>query len=368
MIATARLVAVRQGQVIWSSRFEQSGSALSALREQVAARLVGGLRCSFGGLENERSKAAPDDIGQLMAICQGFEENESGAVVAARARQLTLARPDLGVAWAMLALIQGDMVGQGHAEFQEQAVFNSRRADMIAPGTIVAWLARAAASGEGPTGPAALPILDDALRSHPASPSLQSVRSVVLFNLGYVQASVADSLESLANESSSFGNHDIAVRRLAAAGRTQEALRLQAENERLWPGHPQVIANRTNVFGDGADRHQADLATIAENERAFAAKPYVAFTLARLHERTGDRRAALAWLARAPVRNTLQQSSQLFWPDAAGLRAEPSFFRKMADLGLVRWWLARRKWPDFCADPGLKYDCAAEARRLQLAN
>jgi hypothetical protein len=36
----------------------------------------------------------------------------------------------------------------------------------------------------------------------------------------------------------------------------------------------------------------------------------------------------------------------------------------MADLGLVSWWVKRRQWPDFCSEPGLKYDCAAEAAKL----
>lgn len=363
MVADARLISVRQGQVIWSRHFEQSGPGLSALREQVAAKIVGALRCSFGGLENERPKAQPADIEQLMAICQSFEENDSVAAEA-RARQLTLAHPDLGFAWAMLALIEGDMVGQGHNGSQAQALANSRRAELIAPGNSITWLAQAAASGEGPTSPRALPILDDALRMHPNQPWLLGVRSVVLFNLGYVQESVVDSLRSLSNDPSSFGSHDIAVRRLAAAGLIRDAVQLQSENERIWPGHPQVIANRAHIFWHDANHREADIKSIGEFERKYSSTPYAAYTLARLYERIGNRQAALAWLARAPVRNTLQQSSQLFWPDAAGLRGEPVFFRKMADIGLVRWWLARGKWPDFCAESGLKYDCAEEARKL----
>ena len=35
-----------------------------------------------------------------------------------------------------------------------------------------------------------------------------------------------------------------------------------------------------------------------------------------------------------------------------------------AKLGLVDCWRATGKWPDFCAGPGLPYDCRAEAARL----
>ncbi len=364
MIANARLVAAPRGQVIWSHRFEQSGPALSALREQVAANLVDVLRCSFGGLGAERSKLRPVDLEQLMAICQSFEMNDLTAAEA-RARQLTIVHPDLSLGWAMLAMIQGVMVGQGNVTIRDQALANSRIAAKISPGGINTWLAKTAASVGGPTSPAALPVTDDALRMYPNDPWLLTNRSVILFNLGYVQASVADTLRVLRTDPSSFLIRDMAVRRLAAAGRSAEALQLQAENERLWPGHPQVIANRAHIAVNVAARHDADVAAIGESERAFAATPSVAYMLARLYERGGDRQAALVWLKRALVSNALQQWSTLFWPDTAGLRAEPAFFRKMAELGLVRWWIARRKWPDFCAEPGLKYNCAEEANKLR---
>jgi hypothetical protein len=128
-----------------------------------------------------------------------------------------------------------------------------------------------------------------------------------------------------------------------------------------------VVSNRSNVFGSGALQHDADMKAIGELEREYLASPHVAFTLARLHERSGNRAEALAWLARAPARHTFQQASQLFWPDAAGLRTEPAFLRKMAELGLVRLWVARRQWPDFCAESGLRYSCATGDRRFSQA-
>jgi hypothetical protein len=34
-----------------------------------------------------------------------------------------------------------------------------------------------------------------------------------------------------------------------------------------------------------------------------------------------------------------------------------------ARLGLAAYWRASGRWPEFCADPGLPYDCKAEAQR-----
>ena len=364
MTANARLIAVRQGQVLWSRRFEQSGPALSALRERVAANIVDLLRCSFGGLGDELPKARLADIAQILSACQSMKEGDMSLALT-RARQLTRTRPDMALGWAMLAVIQGEMIEEGDTGLKDAAVANSRRAAAIAPDNVSTWIALASANGDGPTSPRALPVIDAALRTHPDHPWLLHSRSVIRFNLGYVKDSAEDSVDAIRYDPSSLSGRDIAVRRLASAGRIAEALRLQTDNERLWPGHPYVVANRA-LIGNGEIRKDADIAAIEEAKRVVVDAPNRAYFLARLYERNGDHAAALEWLARAPTRDAQVQWSTLFWPDAAGLRAEPAFFRKMFDLGLLNWWLARRKWPDFCSEPGLKYDCATEARRLRL--
>ncbi|MDP3673612.1 MAG: hypothetical protein Q8R44_00710 [Novosphingobium sp.] len=66
----------------------------------------------------------------------------------------------------------------------------------------------------------------------------------------------------------------------------------------------------------------------------------------------------------APRRQAHNQSSLLFWPEVAPLRRDPRFFQALAELGLVDLWHARNQWPDFCSEPGLRYDCRTEAARI----
>jgi tetratricopeptide (TPR) repeat protein len=49
------------------------------------------------------------------------------------------------------------------------------------------------------------------------------------------------------------------------------------------------------------------------------------------------------------------------------LRRDPRFMALAAKLGLVAYWRASGKWPDFCSEPGLPYDCRQEAARLAAA-
>ncbi len=56
----------------------------------------------------------------------------------------------------------------------------------------------------------------------------------------------------------------------------------------------------------------------------------------------------------------------LFRSPAAGMRRDPRFMALAAKVGLVDAWEKTGKWPDFCAEPGLPYDCRAVAKTLAL--
>lgn len=148
IIAQTRLIAVQNGEVLWSRRYEQSGPTLSKLRVQIAANIIGMLRCSFGTLEEERSKARTADVALLMAICQDFEQNNLVSAQV-RARQLAASLPDVAIGWAWLAVVQRNLVDQDDSPLKQQAIANAQRAMKIAPGKACSWLARAAVAGRG---------------------------------------------------------------------------------------------------------------------------------------------------------------------------------------------------------------------------
>ena len=53
----------------------------------------------------------------------------------------------------------------------------------------------------------------------------------------------------------------------------------------------------------------------------------------------------------------------LYAPPTAAMRRDPRFMKLAARLGLVHYWQTTDKWPDFCSEPGLPYDCKAEAAK-----
>jgi len=54
----------------------------------------------------------------------------------------------------------------------------------------------------------------------------------------------------------------------------------------------------------------------------------------------------------------------LFRSSAAGMRRDARFMPLAAKVGLVNYWEKTGNWPDFCAEPGLPYDCRAAAKAL----
>ena len=56
-------------------------------------------------------------------------------------------------------------------------------------------------------------------------------------------------------------------------------------------------------------------------------------------------------------------TSALFRPDFASIRADPRFMQIAARVGLVRYWRESGYWPDFCVNGQVHYDCRAEAAK-----
>jgi TolB-like protein len=118
--------------------------------------------------------------------------------------------------------------------------------------------------------------------------------------------------------------------------------------------------------GDTAQRAHAT-AALEAGERAGALDPGVATAmLARLGDTDGAFAAANRYADLAEEYDPTQPA-YLFLSATAPLRRDARFMPLTARLGLPQYWLASGQWPDFCSEPGLPYDCKAEAAKAVAA-
>ena len=73
----------------------------------------------------------------------------------------------------------------------------------------------------------------------------------------------------------------------------------------------------------------------------------------------------LALIARAPTDLVAKSGYLFFRPGLAPLRRDPRFMAVASRIGLVDYWHRSNKWPNFCSDTQLPYNCKAEAAKYE---
>ena len=390
--AIARMVATDDGSVFWSRRFVDGGGNMPRLRERVAVNTAAIIRC---GLEKSAGQIKdPVSLKLFFGACDAFQ-NENPEVGRSFALKLVEREPDLAIGWgclALAALSTGEADDPADAAARAKIERYARRALALDPQDPRAILTLIEIDRDDLP---AVDLLEGGIGAGRESPELLNSYSVALYNAGYVTASVPVALRGLALDPTSRFAYELAVRRLLAAGRFGDALAMQRRAERLWPGHPETLSHRARLLTYWPDPREAmtilesiadkdvmapfaadvvrwrvnrgaiDLAALERRAEALArTEPEALWLFVSALAAMDQTERGLVWLQRASKERAHAQWSILFAPHAAPLRRDPRFFRAMAELGLVEMWRKRGRWPDFCGEPGLRYDCKAEAARL----
>ena len=392
--ARVRLVDGANGAVIWSRSFEREGVSDALVRERAAHAIAGVIRCgldrSTGNLGDPVSKRL------YFSACDAVDARDWPRALSF-ANQIAERRPQNAASWACLAMTTAYAGSNGTAGEREKsakdAMAYARRSLAIDPKSGLAHQALGMALElQGKSGFAAY---EDGVRMDPEHGWLLSRYSWGLFDLGYVNAAIGPGLRSVALEPGDQGAAIAVLYTLLGAGRLADARQLSDRIGRVWEETPGADRARSNLLFYARDpvaalaQYDADPSTgpFAPIDRAelvwrsdparfdwaafdrtatrlYHDDPQAAWRLAFSAARVRDSERAFGWLHRAKAIPGEEPWFWLFWSDAAELRRDPRFLARMAALGLVDEWRRRARWPDFCTDPGLRYDCRREAARL----
>ena len=235
-------------------------------------------------------------------------------------------------------------------------------------------------------------LIDRAILQKPDNPNLLAARSSLRGLVGYWRDAVNDARLASELEPLSPEFRRAYILALAYAGQNETAFAELAKAERLWPGASNLADARFRLHFRYGDPKEA--LRLLRTGRATRSPSAEVILIAKVNPTSEN-----VERAKTLVRNAVQQypnmatgplqtyaefgiedelyavfsrwdrfepetMSVLFRPGFRNFQKDPRFMQLAARSGLISFWRDTGKWPDFCFDPDLPYNCKKEAAKL----
>ena len=396
--ASLVLLGAKDGQLLFSQDLKVQGGA-DNLQTWVAIAAASAIGCATAALDT-RPALPLDVLKRYLGACTGFASlygMEDVSILIPQLEQVVQrqphflpARKQLLLAGAFLRSIPTEVAKPSPGWLRAQ-IATARRIDPSMPELRLAELEL-------------LPLTDfagrlrlvDALReTHPDDMYVLGARAEQLMLVGRNNEAVVDAERTARLDPLAAYSRSEYIRALAFSGRLSRAF----EELRAFQPFTSVAMNLTDTTFRLSMRYGDPQPALEILRRFGTSKAHEAFLLARLKptQENIERAIALArvvatergffatpsevlvafgrddeafqMLMRVPPDRVDQFLLQtLFRPTLKDLREKPRFLRVAQHFGLLDYWRSSGKWPDFCNEPGLPYDCKKEATGLAAAN
>lgn len=379
--------------IIWSKSWSVPDLSALDLRQAVSRSASQAALC-LTEAKGGRNVLVQPALSAFLSGCVGIgEPDTSDAELLATFERVVKLAPDFPRGWEYLALgraVAAESQGDTPASVRNvrEAVAMARR---LNPRSGLAYLAEASLiPGEKAK---VLALLDKGAQLEPDSALIQMQRTEALRSFGRMEDSVqaarrATELDPL----SSFVRANY-ISALIYAGQFSRGQADITDARKKWPNDPQIDQAEWNfLYRYGDPRIAEELMPRVLEYSDARLEPYRKLLAARVDPSPSKVNDAIsiwkgmagggdsgryllalgqfhkiaetfALLDDARFQRTVD-SSLLFRPEFAAVRADPRFMPIAARMGLVRYWRQTGKWPDFCSTERLQYDCKAEAAKF----
>ncbi len=402
--ASLMLVHNRGGTLLWSGEFSAPSGKPADLRQQMAYSAATVLECAVEAL------TAKVDLATLKLYLSGCANLSSllaldPAAAGSIFEKVAEAAPKFEGAWKKLILADIRALGVSGRNNPplrrnlQQRISEARRLHPQLPEIFLAesWLQ--------PPRPLSgwLNQVERALAAEPDNPDILAFDSRVKANVGLMQDSIVSTRHAVRSDPLSSSARDSLITALLNGGQVDAAREELKKLEQLWPGATNVLQARFAIefrVGDAAkalkimrsgqlgpaftptsaaawSAHEsyllARMAPTATNKqraianaRAFYAQnPAFSWVVARALSEFGDLDELIAFLQSSDASVPPNTTWTMFRTTFAPLHRDPRFMQVADRFGLIDYWTESGKWPDFCADPAIRYDCRTEAAKLR---
>ena len=397
--ANLALLAGKDRTLLWSKDFQQG---VDDLEQQMAYTAGQVMDCAVEGSEPQHGRINQDTLKLFLNGCALFAEKyrtDPQSVVPIFLR-IVESSPRFQPAWRKLLLAESlftrteRLLGRFTPGALPKHIAAARKLNSdipeiyLAESTLVAINAFAERSA----------LLDRAIELDPSNPDLLLMRAEFYAGVGRMAASVDDANRAVELNPLSPGLRSHLIADLAYAGRLETARQELQRAEQLWPESTAIDDARfrlNNRYGDpnlamrmfksGKMRFQPMVSPMIESflvARINPTETNVQRAMAEVEKRVSSDPRALGDLIQAA--GEFHREEELYrvllnWPDSATLRGlgevlfrptlaafrrDPRFMSVIHRAGLVDYWRSSGKWPDFCFEPDLPYDCKKEAAKL----
>lgn len=386
--------------ILWSKDFTQESGSLPDLKLQVAYTAAKVLECAMEGSAGKGAPLQQDTLKLYLNGCSTYSELVGGdpQTLLPVFREIVARVPRFEDGWAKLLAIESEIISSWDQEDYARAIATDLREHMAEARKLnpdMAELLLAEADLLPPTAfKDRLQIQDRAVQRNPDSAAALSAYSAGLRSVGRMIDGIEFSKRAVDLDPLSPIARDSLVTSLTYAGRTEEALEELRQAEQLWPGASSIVAAsyrlhlrygdpeiafRIQRAGDYGGPHrdaflQARLDPSSANIdkaisfplRWFRQNPWAIGELMQVYGAFGREEELFPILLNWSHPDLVDSVAEvLFRPALRKLHHDPRMIVVSQRLGLLAHWRQSGKWPDFCFEPDLPYDCKTEAAKLR---
>lgn len=387
--------------LLWSRNFKQPAGRQSDLEQQLAYTAARVLECAAEALEVDGKPLAQLTLKLYLTGCADLsvQAGTDTRDLIPLFKRVTEQAPALEGAWAMLVMTQSDLATNNETGTPAtRATLKKYVADARKhfPEMSEAYLVEAF---QLPTGAIfqRLQMFDEALARNPDDARALISRAFELLSVGRMKEAVADTRRAVRIDPLSPAKRDALIGALTYSGQLEAATKELQHAEKLWPEASNLLVARYRLHLRYGDPREAMRIFQSGELNVLTQVDHEVFLKARLdpipanidravkEAESNVRRYPEAIANYAQTMGTFDRNEELiatllawrqmddsqglkevlFRPALRNLHHDPRFMRVAAKFGLVGYWRKSGKWPDFCFDPNLRYDCKAEAANLQ---